>query len=72
MFTRYLAEEILRAKDVEGREGVLETAEGSEWENVLLTTPEDAAPAVVPPKVSAHLGLQLYPCNHRLRQGRQT
>ena len=53
----YRAEEILWVQDVEGREGVFETAEGSEWENVLVTTPEDEAPPMDSSKVNLDLSL---------------
>ena len=55
----YQAEEILWAQDVNGREGVFETAVGSEWENVLLTTPEDEAPPMAPSKVPLALSSNL-------------
>ena len=47
----YQAEVILWAQGVKGRQGVFETAEGSEWENVLVTTPEDEAPPMDSSKV---------------------
>ena len=53
----YQAEVILWAQDVKGRQGVFETAEGSEWENVLVTTPEDDAPPMDSSKVNLDLSL---------------
>ena len=48
------AEEILWSQDVNGgREGEFETAEGSQWENVLVSSAEDEDPPISSSKVPA-------------------